>query len=299
MLDVLTSFPRSRFLLVGDSGEQDLELYAQLAAERPRQILGVFVRDVHQGGVVPVPDLKDPTGRVGGALPGVGPGGIGMGAPGAPSQPLQPGEQPPPPPQSLGGRKRASEMVRRVSGHAAAAASSVRHRNSSGSDALSITTSVPRQAQQQSAQPRTSSDSLSTPTSYAPYRSARSRAPSASSGSSISVSLQGPPPAAAIPDDYFTGRRSPAASTFGFASSYTGSPLAEEPEQCATPPVSQPPQQQRNVSEPERKRDELQARVYRARIVMPDHVPLRVFRHPKECVEAEEILDRLNIGRKR
>lgn len=44
--EILRTFPDSRFLLVGDSGEQDLELYVSLAAQFPRQILGVFIRDV-------------------------------------------------------------------------------------------------------------------------------------------------------------------------------------------------------------------------------------------------------------
>jgi phosphatidate phosphatase APP1 len=34
VLEVLTSFPDSQFILIGDSGEQDLELYAALAADR-------------------------------------------------------------------------------------------------------------------------------------------------------------------------------------------------------------------------------------------------------------------------
>lgn len=39
-----------------------------------------------------------------------------------------------------------------------------------------------------------------------------------------------------------------------------------------------------------KRRNELQARVYRARMQMPGHVVLRVFRDPAECVELEEIL---------
>jgi hypothetical protein len=59
--DVLTSFPASRFILIGDSGEQDLELYAEQAALRPSQIRAVFVRDANiydDGG----PGIPDPTG---------------------------------------------------------------------------------------------------------------------------------------------------------------------------------------------------------------------------------------------
>ncbi|CAE6359224.1 unnamed protein product [Rhizoctonia solani] len=46
VVEILDSFPQSKFVLVGDSGEQDLELYSTLAQERPHQILAVFIRDV-------------------------------------------------------------------------------------------------------------------------------------------------------------------------------------------------------------------------------------------------------------
>ena len=39
----------------------------------------------------------------------------------------------------------------------------------------------------------------------------------------------------------------------------------------------------------------LQQRVNRARELMPQQVPLRVFRHPSECVEAKEILDQFDV----
>ncbi|KIJ20581.1 hypothetical protein PAXINDRAFT_178316 [Paxillus involutus ATCC 200175] len=56
VIEVLDHFPGSNFILVGDSGEQDLELYASLAVDRPRQIIGVFIRDVCAVG------LDNPTG---------------------------------------------------------------------------------------------------------------------------------------------------------------------------------------------------------------------------------------------
>ncbi|KAF8518972.1 hypothetical protein BU17DRAFT_48053 [Hysterangium stoloniferum] len=46
VVEVLDAFPESHFILVGDTGEQDLELYTELARERPNQIVGVFLRDV-------------------------------------------------------------------------------------------------------------------------------------------------------------------------------------------------------------------------------------------------------------
>lgn len=53
---ILDQFPQSRFLLIGDSGEQDLELYTALArdfAQQGRdQIIGIFIRDV-----LPPPDV--------------------------------------------------------------------------------------------------------------------------------------------------------------------------------------------------------------------------------------------------
>lgn len=46
LLSILDQFPKSNFLLFGDSGEMDLELYSDLAKERPSQIRGIFIRDV-------------------------------------------------------------------------------------------------------------------------------------------------------------------------------------------------------------------------------------------------------------
>ncbi|KAG2142841.1 uncharacterized protein EDB93DRAFT_1252104 [Suillus bovinus] len=58
VVEVLDGFPDSKFILIGDSGEQDLELYASIAMERPNQILAVFIRDVHDTG------LADATGSL-------------------------------------------------------------------------------------------------------------------------------------------------------------------------------------------------------------------------------------------
>lgn len=46
ILDILSAFHESKFLVFGDSGEQDLELYLSIALERPSQILGIFIRDL-------------------------------------------------------------------------------------------------------------------------------------------------------------------------------------------------------------------------------------------------------------
>ncbi|KJZ76492.1 hypothetical protein HIM_04221 [Hirsutella minnesotensis 3608] len=43
---LLRDFPERRFLLVGDSGEADLEVYTELALANPGRILAIFIRDV-------------------------------------------------------------------------------------------------------------------------------------------------------------------------------------------------------------------------------------------------------------
>ncbi|KAI5465437.1 hypothetical protein BGZ63DRAFT_373580 [Mariannaea sp. PMI_226] len=43
---LLKDFPERKFLLVGDSGEADLEVYTELALANPGRILAVFIRDV-------------------------------------------------------------------------------------------------------------------------------------------------------------------------------------------------------------------------------------------------------------
>ena len=43
---IMRDFPDRRFILVGDSGEADLELYTEVVVANPGRILGVFIRDV-------------------------------------------------------------------------------------------------------------------------------------------------------------------------------------------------------------------------------------------------------------
>lgn len=43
---IIRDFPERKFLLVGDSGEADLEVYMELAVANPGRILAVFIRDV-------------------------------------------------------------------------------------------------------------------------------------------------------------------------------------------------------------------------------------------------------------
>ncbi len=45
---MLQTFPERRFYLIGDSGEQDPELYANLARKFPQQVAGIYIRQVQQ-----------------------------------------------------------------------------------------------------------------------------------------------------------------------------------------------------------------------------------------------------------
>ena len=44
ILGILADFPRKRFILVGDSGERDLEAYTEAAKRFPSQVAGIYIR---------------------------------------------------------------------------------------------------------------------------------------------------------------------------------------------------------------------------------------------------------------
>ena len=41
---ILKAFPRRKFILIGDSGEQDPLIYGNFLRHRPQQVTGVFIR---------------------------------------------------------------------------------------------------------------------------------------------------------------------------------------------------------------------------------------------------------------
>lgn len=53
LCQLLAMFPRRQFVLVGDSGERDPELYGALARRFPRQVIGIWIRQLE-----PRPDNK-------------------------------------------------------------------------------------------------------------------------------------------------------------------------------------------------------------------------------------------------
>ena len=200
VLEVLTSFPKSRFILIGDSGEQDLELYANVAHDHPEKILGIFIRDVNTyedggGGV------GDPTGC------------------------------------------RAGSRVKRSS------FSSLMSRGS-----------------------------LWSPRSTIPSQLAQS--PSSTSESTS-------------PDDYFFPQGTSPSSSPNPQKRFTdvlySEPLSDDKlMQATTPPtiIHSTVSPRNSVSESEKKRMNLQMRLWKARAEVPGHILMRVFREPQECVES-------------
>jgi phosphatidate phosphatase APP1 len=47
---VLGSFTARRFVLVGDTGERDPEIYADVAREHPAKVAAIYLRDPTPGG---------------------------------------------------------------------------------------------------------------------------------------------------------------------------------------------------------------------------------------------------------
>jgi hypothetical protein len=189
VLDILTSFPTSQFILVGDTGEQDLELYASLASERPAQVVGVFVRDVNAAGLM----------------------------------------------KAVDGVEVLSGMINSIDDPTGARALTDAELGGWVMDAATV---IPGGSIVSEPETYNASPTNSPPPPPPPLR------PSMSSVSTLSIKS---------------------------SKSSRGQP---------------------QMSEPERKRYELQMRIWKARIQIPAHIPLRTFRRPEECVEAKGILEK-------
>jgi phosphatidate phosphatase APP1 len=47
--ELLDTYPTLPFVLLGDSGQHDPEIYAEVVRENPRRILAIYIRDVSEG----------------------------------------------------------------------------------------------------------------------------------------------------------------------------------------------------------------------------------------------------------
>ncbi|KAF9554965.1 hypothetical protein CPC08DRAFT_782165 [Agrocybe pediades] len=269
VVDVLDSFPDCKFFLIGDTGEQDLELYADLARERPDRVLAVFVRDADALTPGGPPPLEDPTGWK------------AMGAAGTrpPEKPL---------------------VSRSDTGMTTASTSSTpsysKYNFSGSSGPINLSTPTPDNDRT----PRPAASAVNSgyykgqtyldvgllsaePESLKPFGDAPVTPTVGSSaqlrGDNYQPSYINQPPQPTLPPSVVAGltpRQSSTSASFRSQNTTSSAP--------STKKVS--------MTDTEKRRYELQLRVYRARTQMPSHIPLRVFREPGECVEAQEILDR-------
>ncbi|KAI6044441.1 hypothetical protein EDC04DRAFT_2938373 [Pisolithus marmoratus] len=207
VVEVLDDFPQSKFILIGDSGEQDMELYAELAAERPDQIAGVFIRDVTTAG------LQDPT----------------------------------------------------------------------GAQASDVLTNQPRSLKRRSIAlapappaPRRSFTIDELHSKFVPSQQPSRRStffPSSLPSSPKMVGVE-------IPRDSLDSL-GPGSFSVGSSTSLASTSL-RLPRRGTMP-----------ITDGEKKQWDLQNRVYRARLLIPKHIPFRVFEDPRECVEVEQITELL------
>ncbi|KAI0788704.1 hypothetical protein C8Q75DRAFT_807439 [Abortiporus biennis] len=268
--DILDSFPQSRFFLVGDSGEQDLELYASIARERPNQVLGIFIRDAN---LDVVPPLEDPTGdralrkmsRNGFGL-GVNGNGNGTGQGALPIKlPSPVAIAPNPPPTGRSARRRPSRSV---------------------SDIGSPTHTTPRMTAKSPTRTHSMAD-IPTSMLSVPYPYGKNGLPIGSYSPGIQTTHSSPnilsesptseEPPSMVPPLY------PRQNSFSFSSSSRSSTS------LSLKPLP-------SMTDAEKRQYDMQNRIWRARILVPERIPIRIFRDPRECVEWEGILDEFRVG---
>ena len=225
VIDILNSFPESQFILVGDSGEQDMELYATVAVERPQQILAVFIRDArNSSNGEQLQPVEDPIGAA------------------AHIRWKNYAQRPDP-----GG---SSRSFRRDS------------RSASNDVASAQPTMTPGPTPNYQSRQR-SINRRQTSVDYFSRSGGSSSAPTTPNDNGSTLWLGN----TLIQDEPMTGETD---TSVGLGPKPTKMPDAEW------------------------RRLELQLRVDRARVNMPQSVRFRLFVHPEECAEAVEVLDRLN-----
>ncbi|KAI0642090.1 hypothetical protein C8Q79DRAFT_918503 [Trametes meyenii] len=260
VLDVLNHFPDARFILVGDSGEQDLELYAEIARERPDQILGIFIRDAGARGDGAEP-LDDPTGAEAFRL-GFD---AGLGLPGS---------------APTGGIRGAG---RRLTGRSTPSRSM--------SDAIPSAPPSPKRPTRtySGSETATPGSNSSSPTygyfgagsrTHSPITEEPGAGPEMGMGASGGTSSGAGTPSSFPPPGF---ARLPPPQNGGVGAS-TGSGEWRE-----TTGRWQP--QAQAMTDAEKKRVDLQMRVWRARLDVVPRILIRVFREPEECVEVGALLD--------
>lgn len=302
LLDILNAFSDSRFFLVGDSGEQDLELYSSIAAERHNQILAIFIRDASASAGHSQP-LDDPTGeeikRQASSSSSL------RSASFTPGMSVQP-----PLPAQLAMRNAPT-----YSSSFEMTPTQMQYERLEGGSQSKKT--IPRKP------PPIHPPSFATPTqkSYETFaEESMTNDVCNSSSSYFNPNFTRPdndlisfaPDRAKAPTSSLRSSSEPTKSqTFGLPSTFYDAGLGldmSEPSSSTDSsftsssiyfPAVLTKSELQSLPPAERKRTELQGRLYRARLLVPSHVPLRIFTKPEECVEAERILKELKMGGER
>lgn len=282
LVDILDSFPESKFFLIGDSGEQDLELYADIARERPDTILAVFIRDVDSG-----EPINDPTGWDVMDAAGTRPSSAPL-VPRSDSTTTSPVDSVDRANQEtiFVGMKRAlsDHVISRLSSTSSGSATSSQKKKTSLLSVLEI--------------PENGSQYFSSaPISDEPEAFANGKGgelwPPSSTAQASTTTFSGPSPS---PTE--SSLKSPLSTrvyaklinkaTPPLSLSIKSSAMQSNSSFAST--SSMEPTRKASLPDAQRRRSDLQMRVCRARMQIPGHIPLRIFRDPSECVEANEVL---------
>ncbi|KAJ3749034.1 hypothetical protein DFH05DRAFT_1389118 [Lentinula detonsa] len=260
VLEILDAFPDSRFILIGDSGEQDLELYTELARERTEQVLAIFIRDTGEGEA-----LSDPTGDSYDRMPSRSfdtpavPGDSNVNSSRPPSRSLTP--------LSISSSYASRSRKAPVSGGPRSSADYFNTKPLTAEpDPLIDFSDSPLSTTEQSVQPTHPFP----PGSFTPITPITPRTPATPVTGSTSVTPR-------TPKTPWTNHSNASYASFKSkrsvgSTSTVGNSVAR-------------------MTESERKQYELQMRVNKARGSLSFRTALRVFRSPEECLETWELLD--------
>ncbi|KAG8926373.1 hypothetical protein FRC01_008946 [Tulasnella sp. 417] len=268
IIEVLDAFADSQFILVGDTGEQDLELYAAIARERPEQILALFLRDVSTTGLpVDVPDPIRDIERLEQSSPTTN-----YFSPNPPtasrSSTLTPRVRdiPPPPVRNMSARPGSMDSSSTAYGSAQVP---YRPRTPSRKSTLSSEGVPPP------------SSSTTRPTFSNAYTSEPQevRTPSPQAVQTRAPPIEARTPSQRLPGAYGSGRPP---TTHRSSTSMSSASYAQDSAYDIE----------------ERRRNELRARVEAARQLTPAHILLKIFREPQDCGDVFKLLDELGLKEK-
>ncbi|KAJ4468137.1 hypothetical protein J3R30DRAFT_3662058 [Lentinula aciculospora] len=263
VLEILDAFPDSTFILIGDTGEQDLELYTELARERTDQVLAIFIRDIGDGEL-----LSDPTGDSYERMPP-------RSAPSSLDAYLAPDDvKSRPPSRSLTPLNIGASYAARPK------------KTSIGSGPRSAADYF--NAKPLTAEPDSLIDFSDSTTTTQSARSIRSLVPS--SFTPITPRTPVTPVTSATPATPITSD-TPRTPRTPWTVHSNASYASFKSKRSTGSTSSMTTAVGARLSESEKKQYDLQMRVYKARAALPFRITLRIFRSPEECVETWGLLD--------